>query len=107
MSVVLRSLFPFPTSRVGIPNAIGEQPIQIGEVRIAAAVEAQPFAILLTGPFAMRGTTTQIMGGAMSARYGTGGQASGPSRELASVRSCTRLCTLAQRNPTLERAKPS
>jgi hypothetical protein len=32
----------------------------------------------------------------MSARYAPRGQVSGPSRELASVRSCTRLCTLAQ-----------
>ena len=37
---VARSLFPFPTSRVGIPNTVGEQAIQIGKIRIAVAVEA-------------------------------------------------------------------
>ena len=47
------SLLRSQRSRVGIPNAISEQAIKIGEIRIAAAVEAQPFAILLAGPFAI------------------------------------------------------
>jgi hypothetical protein len=40
-----RSLSPLPPLRVGIPNAIGEQAIQIGKVRIAAAVEARAFKL--------------------------------------------------------------
>jgi hypothetical protein len=40
-----RSLSPLPPLRVGIPNAIGEQAIQIGKVRIAVAVEARAFKL--------------------------------------------------------------
>jgi hypothetical protein len=38
---------------VGIPNAVGEQPIQIGKVGIAVDEEIQPFAILLARPLAI------------------------------------------------------
>jgi hypothetical protein len=47
-----RSLLPLPTSRVGIPDAIREQPIQVGKVGIAVDEEVQAFAILLARPFA-------------------------------------------------------
>jgi hypothetical protein len=49
----LRSLFPFPTPRLCVPNTVGEQPIQIGKVWITVAVEAQAFAIFLPRPFAI------------------------------------------------------
>jgi hypothetical protein len=48
-----RLLLPLPTSRVGIPDAIGEQPIQIGEVWTTVDEEAQAFAIVLTRPLAV------------------------------------------------------
>ena len=48
-----RSLFPFPTLCVGVPNTIGEQPIQIGKVRIAVDEEVQAFAIVLARPLAV------------------------------------------------------
>jgi len=48
-----RLLLPLPTSRVGIPNAVGEQPIQIGKVCIAVDEEAQAFAIFLARPLAV------------------------------------------------------
>ena len=38
---------------VGIPNAIGEQPIQIGKVWIAVDEDVQPFAIVLARPLAI------------------------------------------------------
>jgi hypothetical protein len=44
-------LFPFPPLRIGIPNAVPEQPIQIGKVWITVAVEAQAFAVFLARPF--------------------------------------------------------
>ena len=48
-----RSLSPLPPLCVGIPNAIGEQPIQIGKVWITVDVEAQAFAIVLARPLAI------------------------------------------------------
>jgi hypothetical protein len=48
-----RLLLPLPTSRVGIPDAIGEQPIEIGEVWTTVDEEAQAFAIVLTRPLAV------------------------------------------------------
>jgi hypothetical protein len=44
---------PLPTLCLGIPNAIGEQAIQIGKVWITVAVEAQAFAIFLARPLAI------------------------------------------------------
>jgi hypothetical protein len=38
---------------VGIPNAVREQPIQIGKVWITVAAEAQAFAIVLARPLAI------------------------------------------------------
>jgi hypothetical protein len=35
-----RLLFPFPTLRIGVPNAVGEHAIQIGKVWVTVAVEA-------------------------------------------------------------------
>ena len=46
-----RLLFPLPPLCVGIPNTVGEQPIQIGKVRIAVDEEAQAFAIVFARPF--------------------------------------------------------
>jgi len=46
-------LFPFPTLRVGVPNAVGEQAIQIGKVWITVSVEAQASAIVLARPLAI------------------------------------------------------
>jgi hypothetical protein len=46
-------LSPLPPLCVGIPNAIGEQPIQIGKVWITVDVEAQAFAIVLARPLAI------------------------------------------------------
>jgi hypothetical protein len=43
------SLFPLPPPRVGVPNAVGEQAIQIGEIWVTALVEAQAFAIFFAG----------------------------------------------------------
>ncbi len=40
-----------PTLCIGIPNAIREQAIQIGEILITVAEEAQAFAIFLARPF--------------------------------------------------------
>ena len=48
-----RSLSPFPTLCVGIPNTVGEEAVQIGKVWIAVAVEVQAFAIVLARPFAI------------------------------------------------------
>ena len=50
--LVSRLLLPFPSLRVGVPNAVGEQSIQIGKVRITVDVEAQAFAIILARPLA-------------------------------------------------------
>ena len=46
-------MFPFPPLRIGIPNAVREQPIQIRKVWITVVVEAQAFAIVLAGPLAI------------------------------------------------------
>jgi hypothetical protein len=46
----IRSLLPLPPLRVGIPNAIGEQLIQIGKVWIAVDEEIQPLAIVFARP---------------------------------------------------------
>jgi len=46
-------LFPFPTLRVGVPNAVVEQAIQIGKIWVTVVVEAQAFAIFLARPFAI------------------------------------------------------
>ena len=48
-----RSLFPLPTPRVSIPNAIREQPSQIGEIWVTVVVEAEAFAIFLARLFAI------------------------------------------------------
>jgi hypothetical protein len=48
-----RSLLPLPPLRVSVPNAVGEQPIQIGKVRFAVDEEAQAFAIVLARPLAV------------------------------------------------------
>ena len=45
-------LLPLPALRVSIPNAIGEQAIEIGKVWIAVDEEAQAFAIVLARPLA-------------------------------------------------------
>jgi hypothetical protein len=45
-----RSLLPLPTSRVRIPDASGEQPIQIGKVRVTVDEEVQAFAIVVARP---------------------------------------------------------
>jgi hypothetical protein len=50
---VSRLLLPFPSLCVGIPNAVGEQAIQIGKVWIAVDEEIQPFAIVLARPLAV------------------------------------------------------
>jgi hypothetical protein len=39
-------LLPLPPLRVGIPNAVGEQPIHIGKVGIAVDEEVQAFTIV-------------------------------------------------------------
>ena len=49
----LRHLFPLPTLCDGVPNAVGEQPIQIRKVRIAVDEEVQPFAIVLARPYTL------------------------------------------------------
>jgi len=51
--VLARLLFPFPPSQFGIPDAIAEQPIQVGKVRVAVDEEAQAFAIVLARPLAV------------------------------------------------------
>ena len=43
-------MFPFPPLRIGVPNAVGEQAIQIGKIWVTAVVEAQAFAIFLARP---------------------------------------------------------
>jgi hypothetical protein len=48
-----RLLLPLPTSGVGIPDAIGEQPIQVGEVGITVDEEVQALAIVLARPLAV------------------------------------------------------
>ena len=53
MSAFADLLLPLPPLRIGIPNAIGKQPIQIGKVWITLDVEAQAFAIVLARPFAI------------------------------------------------------
>jgi hypothetical protein len=57
-----RLLLPLPTSRVGIPDAIGEQPIQIGKLGIAVDEEVQAFAIVLAGPLAVPRLPPRIVG---------------------------------------------
>ena len=47
---------------VGIPDAIGEQAIQIGNVGIAVDEEAQPFAIVLARPLAVPRLPPRIVG---------------------------------------------
>jgi hypothetical protein len=54
-------LFPFPLLRIGIPDAVGEQPIQIGKVGIVVDEEAQAFAILLARPLAGRYLPSRII----------------------------------------------
>jgi hypothetical protein len=49
----LRSLFPFPTPRLCVPNTVGEQPIQIGKVWITVDEEVQAFAIVFARPLAI------------------------------------------------------
>jgi hypothetical protein len=58
-----RSLMsPLPTLCLGIPNAIGEQPIQIGKVWITVDAEAQAFAIVLARPLAGPHFPSRIIG---------------------------------------------
>ena len=57
-----RLLLPLPTSRVGIPKAVGEQAIQIGKVCIAVDEEAQAFAIFLARPLAVPRLPPRIVG---------------------------------------------
>jgi hypothetical protein len=45
-----RLLLPLPPPRVGVPNAVGEQAIQIGEIWVTAVVEGQAFAIFFARP---------------------------------------------------------
>jgi hypothetical protein len=52
---------PLPTLCLGIPNAIGEQAIQIGKVWITVAVEAQAFAIFLARPLAIPHLPSRII----------------------------------------------
>jgi hypothetical protein len=47
-----RLLFSFPSLCVGIPNAVGEESIEIGKVCITVDEEVQPFAIFFTRPLA-------------------------------------------------------
>ena len=49
----LRLLLPLPTSGVGIPNAVREQPIQVGEVPVTVDEEVQALAIVLARPLAV------------------------------------------------------
>jgi hypothetical protein len=56
------SLLPLPPLRVGIPNAVGEQPIQIGKVWCAVDEEAQAFAIFLARPLASPRLPSRIIG---------------------------------------------
>ena len=46
--------------RIGVPNAVREQPIQIRKVWITVAVEAQAFAIALARPFAIPNFPSRI-----------------------------------------------
>jgi hypothetical protein len=55
-------LLPLPPLRLGIPNAIGEQPIQIGKVRIAVDEEIQAFAIVFARPLASPHLPSRIIG---------------------------------------------
>ena len=48
-----RLLLPLPPSRVGIPDAIGEQAIQVREVWVTVDEEVQAFAIVLARPLAV------------------------------------------------------
>ena len=57
-----RSLSPFPTLRVGIPNTVAEQPIQIGKVWITVDEEVQAFAIVLARPLAIPRLPSRIVG---------------------------------------------
>src|SRR5436189_5654179 len=57
-----RLLLPLPTSGVGIPDAIGEQPIQIGKVCIAVDEEVQAFAIVLARPLTIPRLPPRIVG---------------------------------------------
>ena len=57
----IRSLFPFPTPRVGVPNALREQAIQIGKRRIVIDEEPEALAICFARPLAVPDLTTRIM----------------------------------------------
>jgi hypothetical protein len=48
----IRLLFSFPALCVGVPNAVGEQTIEIRKVCITVDEEVQPFAIFFTRPLA-------------------------------------------------------
>ena len=50
---MIASLSPLPLLCVGIPNAVGEQAIQVGKVGIAVDEEVQAFAIVFARPFAV------------------------------------------------------
>ena len=62
-----RLLSPLPTSRVGIPDAIREQSVQIGKVGITVDEEVQAFAIVLARPLAVPRLTPRIVGVEMQA----------------------------------------
>jgi hypothetical protein len=53
---------PLPPLRVGIPNAVGEQPIQIGKIWIAVVEEIQAFAIFFARPLASPRLPSRIIG---------------------------------------------
>jgi hypothetical protein len=57
-----RLLSPLPTSRVGIPDAIREQSVQIGKVGITVDEEVQAFAIVLARPLAVPRLPPRIVG---------------------------------------------
>jgi hypothetical protein len=48
-----RLLPPLPASRVGVPDAIGEQAVQVGKVGVSVDEEAPAFAIFLIRPLAV------------------------------------------------------
>jgi hypothetical protein len=61
-AVVGALLLPLPTPRVGIPNTVGEQQIQIGKVWIAVDEEMQALAIFFARPLAVPHLPSRIIG---------------------------------------------
>jgi hypothetical protein len=56
----LTSLFPLPTLRIGVPNTIREQSIQIWKVLVPVDEKIEAFAIFLTRPFSIPHSPTRI-----------------------------------------------